>query len=425
MRKSWSGALLAIVLLVVLGLVASACGSDDDKTSSTGTTAKGSGTDAASILGTPDKATGTPVKVGLITNGAGQGFDQSDDVPIAKAVANWINDYRGGLAGHRIEIATCVDSNDPGKASDCANEMVRQDVVAVVYSSNGMYEASWRPLSQAGIPTFIQAVGAKSAAAEKTNTFNFNNSVASTIDGPLGLAKKAHAKVLSVIAVDVPAATVNYREGPGPKKIKDAGVELQLIAAPLGTPDLTVQAQQVVRKNPDGAVNLLGNDAFCVAALNGLKAAGYKGVISANEQCISDNTIKSVGADYIKGIRVIAQVPLTETKNPSTELYNAVLDKWAPDVDRLNGTFMFLAMTGFDAATRDLKGEVTAKTVTAAAKAMKWTEQPGSGGRHIRCNGKADPNQPAVCSNALLYASLDGAGQAAGSEVIGDTEIPD
>lgn len=430
MQKKWLGARFLLALLVALALVATACGSDDDDDDGGAATEEPSGStdgDGDSPLGEPNKATGTPIKVGLITNGVGQGFDQSDDEPLAKATANWINEYRGGIGGHPIEMVVCEDKQDPSRAADCANEMVRAGVVAVVYSSSGVFEASWRPLSAAGIPTFIQAVTGKDSPQERTNTFLIQNGLASTIDGPLGLAVENDAKVLSVLAVDVPAATNNYRNGPGPQKIKDAGIELQLIPAPLGTPDMTVQAQQIVKKNPDGALNILGNDAFCIAALNGLKAAGYTGVISANEQCITENTVKAVGADLVEGIRVVANIPLSETDNESTKLYTAVLQRWAPDVEPINGAFLFLAMAAFDVATEGIEdgAEVTPDAIIDAAKSMEWSELPGSGGRHFRCNGKADPEQPAVCTNALLYASLDGEGKAQQYEVVSDDEIPD
>jgi branched-chain amino acid transport system substrate-binding protein len=425
MQTKRSSAHLATALLLAMVLVAAACGGDSKTASTTSTTLAAK--EAANALGTPDKATGTPVKIGLITNGVGQGFDQHDDEPTAKAAANWINDYQGGIGGHPITLVKCVDKGDPSTAADCANELIRQNVNAVVYSSNGVFESSWRPLSAAGIPTFIQAVTGQDSVKEPKNTFTIQNGLASTVDGPIELAKKVHSKVFSVLSVDVPAATSNYTEGLGPKKIKDAGLELQLIAAPLGTPDLTTQTQQIVQKNPDGFLNILGNDAFCIAALNGLKAAGFTGTIAANEQCITDNTIKAVGGDSVKGIRVITNIPLAETDNPSTKLYTAVLQKWAPDVDPINGAFMFLAMTGLGAATRSIEDgtAITPDVIIHAAKTMPWTEQPGSGGRHMRCNGKADPAQPAVCQNGLLYGSLGADGKPTSYTVVNDKKIPD
>ena len=142
--------------------------------------------------------------VGLISNGVGQGFDQHDDEPTAKATANWINDYRGGIGGHPITIVTCEDKGDPSKAADCANELIRQDVVAVVYSSNGVFEASWRPLSAAGIPTFIQAVTGQDSVKEPTNTFTIQNGLASTVDGPIDLATDVKSEAVSYTHLTLP-----------------------------------------------------------------------------------------------------------------------------------------------------------------------------------------------------------------------------
>ena len=137
--------------------------------------------------------------------------------------------------------------------------------------------------------------------------------------------------------------------------------------------------------------------------------------------CIRD---RSVGGDLIKGIRVITNVPLADTDDPSTKLYTANMQKWAPDVEPINGAFMFLAMTGLDAATGEIKDgtEITPDVISSAAKSMPWTEQPGSGGRHMRCNGKADPNQPAVCQNGLLYGSLGEDAKPTTYQVVNDEE---
>ena len=287
MQTKRSSAHLAIGLLLAMTFVAVACGGDDDDATSTTTTLAPKA--AASALGEPNKATGTPIKVGLISNGVGQGFDQSNDGPVAEATANWINEYRGGIGGHPITLVKCEDQNDPSKAADCANDLIRQDVVAVVYSSNGIFEASWRPLSEAGIPTFIQAVTGQDSAKEATNTFTIQNGLASTVDGPIDLATDVKSEVFSVLSVDVPAATSNYTDGAGPQKIED-------------------------------------------------------------------------------------------------------------------GT------------------EVTADAITKAAKSMPWTEQPGSGGRHMQCNGKADPEQPAICQNGLLYGSLGEDAKPTTYQVVNDEE---
>src|SRR5262249_51266355 len=87
---------------------------------------------AASPLGTKDPAKGTPITIGVISNGKTPTVDQSIETPVAEATAKWINDYKGGLGGHPINVTICNDTGEAGKAGDCANQMIQQKVAAVV-----------------------------------------------------------------------------------------------------------------------------------------------------------------------------------------------------------------------------------------------------------------------------------------------------
>jgi branched-chain amino acid transport system substrate-binding protein len=123
-----------------------------------------------------------------------------------------------------------------------------------------------------------------------------------------------------------------------------------------------------------------------------------------------------------------ATSPSDDPKNPSMKQYFAVLDKFgASDADKTNtiGQSMFMALSGLSVATQKLKGAATPKSIAAAAKAMDWSVLPGAGGTHIRCNGKADPAQPAVCTNSVLAAELNSQGRAATYTPLNDTRIPD
>jgi hypothetical protein len=85
---------------------------------------------------------------------------------------------------------------------------------------------------------------------------------------------------------------------------------------------------------------------------------------------------------------------------------------------------MFEGITGLNVATQNLKGAATPASIIAAAKAMPWSILPGSGGYHVRCNGKADASAPATCTAATLLATLGADGKATKYTVAGDTQIP-
>src|SRR5262245_62025426 len=74
-------------------------------------------------------ASGTPVKVGLITTGGDcDGCAAGQEEPAAEAAVGWLNAKHNGLGGHPMELVTCVDDNDPGKGTDCANQMISDGV---------------------------------------------------------------------------------------------------------------------------------------------------------------------------------------------------------------------------------------------------------------------------------------------------------
>ena len=378
------------------------------------------------VLGTKDQAKGTPVKIGVISNGKTPTIDNSDEEAVADATVQWLNEYRGGIGGRPIELTVCNDGNEPGKATDCANAMIREGVVAVVIGQNGVAESSWRPLHDAGIPVFNYASGNTSMASDTASTFMVANPRASLFALPAGVAKKAKAKKVSAVIIDVPAATSFYKEQ-APTLFEQQGLDFELIPVPAGTADMTPQMQRLVTGNPKGVAFVVGNDAFCIAAFNGLRTAGFKGKTATIVQCITDATRTAVPGDFLKGMQISSFAPITDPKDPTIKQYNAVLDKYAAnDVDRSNtiGVAMFNTMGGFGAALEGIKADVTPASVISTIKSMEWSEVPGTGGLHFRCNGKADPSQPAVCSNATNAATLDAAGRAVSYTPVNDAEIP-
>jgi branched-chain amino acid transport system substrate-binding protein len=184
--------------------------------------------------------------------------------------------------------------------------------------------------------------------------------------------------------------------------------------------------QRVVTNNPNGVVYVLGNDSFCIAAFNGLRTAGFKGTVTTIINCLTDATRTAVPADFLKGMQITAQAPFGDRKNSAIKQYNAVLDKYATEnVDRSNirGLAPYVALNGLNVANKDLKGDPTPAAIIAATKAMPWSVLPGTG-LHFRCNGKADPTNPASCSNNTYIASLDASGQAKSYTPTGDAPIP-
>jgi hypothetical protein len=410
-RRTATAVFVTLVLAIGIGFASVAPGGASVRT--------------ANILGTKTPAKGTPVKIGLISDDQAGTTDNSIETPVTNAAVQWINEYRNGVGGHPVTIDRCVTNGEPGKSGDCANQMIADKVAAVLFGSNRNYGNSWEPLHAAGIPVFSFAAGYPAALQDTTTTFAFGSgSALSTLN--IGAAKnmKPKSKNVTAVVIDVPAATDPYKTTQ-PPIYKAAGINLQLDAIAAGTADMTPQMQKVASDNPKGPVFVLGNDSFCISAFNGLRTAGYKGVVTAIPQCFSDATRTAVPADFLQGIQVAATAPIDDPKDPSMKQYKAVLAKYGAssvDTSRITGVSMFQGVLGLNIATQNLKGDATPQSIIAAAKAMPWTELPATGGLHAQCGVPVQPLYPAACVPGTLLATLGSDGKATKYVASGDTK---
>ena len=379
---------------------------------------------ADSGLGTKSPAKGTPVKIGMIVDGKGAQIGNNIESDVADATVKWLNQYKNGIGGHPVQLDSCVTTGDPGKSVDCANQMIADNVAAVVFGSNQFTLNSWKPIHEAGIPTFMAGSGNPDIKADPTNTFVFDAGLSALDAIIVGSAKDAKVKQATVVVIDVPAATQIFSDT---SQYKKEGLSVDVVPVALGTADMTPQMQKVVSNNPKGEVFVLGNDSFCIAAFNGLRTAGFKGFVTTGTACLTDATRTAVPADFLNGIKISTFVPVDNPKDPSMKQYSAVLAKYgASGVDKTQtvGQSIFQGIAGMNVALEGLQGEATPATITSTAKAMPWSVLPASGGLHFRCNGKAAPAEPATCSNGILLATLDATGKAKKYVVANDAQIP-
>jgi branched-chain amino acid transport system substrate-binding protein len=410
---------VGFIALLLVAVVAPFAGAGTNATPRSRVTA------GPSPLGTPAPATGTPVKVGLIVQGGNcTGCSQTQEDPAARAAVSWLNAYHKGLGNHPVTLVTCIDSNDPGKGVDCANQMIRQQVVAVVIGSNGIIETEWKILHDAGIPVINHSVTNAALLQDPASTFILSDPNTQTVILPMAVAKQTHAKKVAIIVVDVPAATDIYNDATK-RQFTRNGMTLTVVPVPLGTADMTPQAQRIVSSNPNGVVAIIGQDQFCIPALNDLHAVGFHGAITTISFCITDALRKAVPGALVKGIQFGSEAPFGDFSDPSMRQYQAVLAKYAKGADPADqpGVTVFQDFGALGIGTQGLQGAATPASVIAAMRSMKSEVLPASGGRLFRCNGKATTSGPAICSVSTITATLDASGHPGKYAVVNNQPI--
>ncbi len=413
-RRSAGLALTAALLMTsAFTSAASATGSDDPSTSES----------SGDPLGPKNKASGTPAKIGMIADGVSEGISNEIDIQAAEATVKWLNEHMGGLGGHPIDLIVCTTDADPGKAADCANQLISDGVAGVFVSNSTQAESLWSVLHEAKIPVMFYGITEEDLLNDK-RTFALTNPNGLLGDLPAGIAKENGAKTVTAVVIGVPAA-VDAVEA-ARSRIEAQGRKLEIVEVPPGTADMTPQMQQVVSDNPKGVVNIVGNDSFCAAALNGLRTAGFKGEVVAIQECITDVTRNAVPGDFLEGVTVGATTPFADKSNPSVVQYLAVLDEYGEsgaDPEANNGLVAFIVASSFAIAANGVEGAVNPASVTKAIKSMPDSVMPGTGGQHFRCNGKADPTGRAICAaNEVLYTTLDDEGNITTFKTLGEED---
>ncbi|WP_018635165.1 ABC transporter substrate-binding protein [Parafrankia elaeagni] len=414
-RLAALGALGALAASIFLA----GCGSDDDEEGP----ATGGTTEAQAALGPATPTSGEPVRIGIVSDGQGPAADLSYEFDVAEATASFLNEHRSGIAGRPIELVQCEALADPAKATDCANRMIEEDVVAVVVGSSGAGEQIWEPLHAAHVPVMFYTANGAGSLGDPESTFILSDQFFPLVTLPVQVAKDEGAEKVTVVAIDLPVTTGLYQVTR--PMFQSEGIELDVIQIPAGTADMTPQMQRLVDGDP-GIVQVVGSDAFCISAFNGLRSVGYDGPLAAIAHCITDATREAVPGDFLEGMTITATAPIG-SDDPAIRVFNAVVDTYDKDIDvtEAGAAAMFITFSAFHTALEDLTGEITPATVTAAIKGMPEKDLPGATGLRFRCNGKAYPATPAECSRGGLLTTLDAKGEPTTYEAVGVTPIED
>lgn len=366
----------------------------------TATTA-GAGVRAAkSPLGTPKKATGSVVTLGFVSDGKSDAIDNTPEIKAAQAAVNYANNYLGGLAGHKLALNVCETKQTPSGATDCATNMVQAKVPIVITPVSGQSGTIYQGIKDAGI-NYLQygSLDQGVLGGPPTSVFVLTNGIGTALAGPAGIAADAGVKKAGILVTDVPAASGPVSQA-APIFYKNADVTADVIVIPVGQADMTPQIQAGI-SGGDGAFAMVGNPAFCTSAIKGLTTVGFKGPITAIQQCVDDTSAKATNGGY-KGVNVLTTL---DSSNKEYAQYLAVMKKYAKGVDTggvaPGGYASVLAVV---AALPNLTGDVNAQTISAGMAAMPPTPLPLGGGITFQCNGTQVAIAKPTCSTQVLRA---------------------
>jgi branched-chain amino acid transport system substrate-binding protein len=401
-RRRWPALVLALAML------AAACGDDDDSDSESGDDA-GPDVDVAELLGPENAATGEPVNVGVVSTGRTSAIDNSEQIPVAEAAATYANEHLGGLAGHEINVVGCETENTPEGATDCINQFLQEDVVAIVAPEIGEEAQIATAALDAGVPYLASSAGSTEVLLASGGAYSLTGSIVSLSGGVGAHMLEEGLESVAAIVIDVPTSTQAF-EGFVVPAFEEAGLSVDLVTVAPGTADMTPDIESAEQDDPD-AYWIFGDDRFCVAAAEGVETLAIDKPLYYLPNCLSTAFTDAIDPSGAYTSAVTNRDPDDE----EAQLYTAVLDEYAPDVDQSNMTTssVYVAMLGLVRALEGTTGDLTPESVDAAVQAAADVPAPLGGGNTFACDGTAGPPPfTGLCSTYGYITPLDSDGQA-------------
>jgi branched-chain amino acid transport system substrate-binding protein len=405
---------LFLILTATLSLVIAGCSSSSSDDTSGGS---GSGSAASDPFGTPNKATGSPIVIGFNNPGARETGSAIDMNVAARAVVKYANDYLGGIHGHVVQLDECDHLDVPAKQIDCANTSVQKKVSAVVQGNGD--DNTMKIVGTAGIPVFT-GLTASTIGLTTPNVYSMGNGLAA-FGGAAEYFKSINAKKVSMITVDVPAATGPAKAVATPM-FKNVGTALDITPVAPGTADMTPQISAAQIKEPD-AYWVFGSANFCTSALKSIKTVSPETKILIYGTCITTEKT-SIPGGYA-GMKVQTGTTALDPTDPEYKLFVEMMDKYEGAATTIGayGYSPTLALIRLLNAV-DLP-DPSAAGVNAAIQGAPEQDIPLGAGATFQCNGMQLSASKNICSVASILADADEAGNLTNFVVSEDKTIYD
>ena len=396
-QNNWRRRTMALACTVAAATLAVA-GCSDGGDSDGGDS--GGGADM-SVLGGAKAASGDPIELMFNTTGD-KGASYTHETEVAEATVSYINDYLGGISGRPVKLTICADEIQAAKARECANKAVGSQAVAVVGGSPSNPDVVAAVTSPAAMPYFV-AVGGGQATVSSLNTYALSNAVGGLLGQPAYLAKAKGIKKVAVLVIDAPLATTPFKTLGAVVKA-NTGVDLEVIAIPPGTADMTPFVQAAV-KSGAGQIHMVGEENFCTPIFKAIGSLGVKLPITSLSNCVSKDSAKQIPGGYPE-----TDVLVSANSDPESEdmkVFRAVGEKYGISAEQEDGVTAYWSLLSLQRALDGMTGEISRKTVIdRLGKMPAPVTIPMMNGQTFQCGSKPMPITPNVCAGSVLNAAL-------------------
>ena len=433
-RAARTRAALVAVALVALTATASAACTETVQRSATGppasnatgdtipTTApdgaviEGYGGREASFGTVPDEtaeATGTPIRIGMINQ---------EDTPLGsfpelrlavEAGVEWINTELGGVDGRPLELRPCITNFSVERSQACAQQMVRDDVVAVLGGIDITSNGSIPILEQNELP-YVGGIPINLDEERSPISFQFSGGTPGAFTAFAWYAAEVlEAEHIAVVYAEYPPIQTAAQDY-GVTVAENLGVdEVSEVAFGLSTTDFLPVLQEANQGDPD-AILVGAADTSCVPAMQGARDLGITAPLFLVGSCAAPSIIAEAGREATEG-RIFNIEGQIDTEADSTAavdgaLYALAILKYADGLAPAGaGTVSFRGLMNLYAAMERI-GVEDLSPASIIKDFQASVDTPSFNGHPYTCATPQVPGLPSLCApQQVLVEQRDGA----------------
>ncbi len=340
------------------------------------------------------RATGTPIKIGTINQDTGAAGAFPELTFADRTAIDFINTELGGVDGHPLELVACNTEFSPDLSQACAQQMVAQDVVAVVGGID-VWGTGITTLERNGIP-YVGGIPVSFEAARSKVSFQFSGGIWGAVLGEGQYAwQKRHAHRIAIIAADFGPITDAAKLGQ--RALERRGVKVTLVSVAAINADMVQALNTAVQSNPDAVIALTA-DSGCKPTMLTAQQLGLRVPMMYTGACAAPKIIDSVnGAADGAIFNLEAEL---DPSNPDNVLYREIAARYGPKYgyeEQSAGTISFRSLINLYSVLRDLGADHVDRT-SILRRFRAARNRPSFFGHAYTCDGRQLDGYPALCS---------------------------
>jgi branched-chain amino acid transport system substrate-binding protein len=352
----------------------------------------------------PTRATGTPIRIGTINQDTGAAGAFPELTGADRTAIDFINTELGGVDGHPIELVTCDTQFSPDLSQACAQQMVAQDVLAVVGGID-VWGTGITTLENNGIP-YVGGIPVSSQAARSKVSFQFSGGIWGAVLGEGEYVwRKHHARRVAIIDADF--GPITDAAELGKRALERRGVKVSLVSVAPINADMVQALNAAAQSDPDAIIALTA-DSGCKPTMLTAQQLGLRVPILYTGACAAPMIVDSViGAADGAIFNLEAEL---DPRNADNVLYSLISARYGPKhgYEALSaGTVSFRAVINLYAVLRAIGADHLSRPAI-LARFRAGSRHPSFFGHPYTCDGHQLEGYPAMCSPQQSLGRLNG-----------------